>query len=188
MNQVLGILDPQAGVLMVQAVVKGPLNYRSEKNWVFAGGLGNVVYDWYPTIRIGSISLQDNALHLHTIIPAPSSFYGMRGSTNGVFYQNEWWFVTHAVIYRWQRMRKYIHRLVVLSQDFSEAIRHSRPFTFEAASDVEYCLGLKVEETGLTFGYSVRNRSSHEVGITWEELAILFTESNHDFERSSSVH
>jgi hypothetical protein len=98
----------------------------------------------------------------------------MRGSTNGVLYKNEWWFVTHAVIHRPGQLRKYLHQLVVLDRSMSAIVRHSLPFTFEKGSDVEYCLGLKVEDAGLVFGYSVRDRSSRILSVKWSNVGCLF--------------
>jgi len=176
MSQVLGTLSLADHTLTIQAVLQGPYPDRHDKNWVFAGGLNHVVYGWYPSIEIGSINLeqQDARLHIHSAIPSPPSFHGMRGSTNGVLYKNEWWFVTHAVIYRQGQMRKYLHRLVVLNQNLSAIVRHSLPFTFEKGSDVEYCLGLKVEYAGLVFGYSVRDRSTRILNVQWSHAGCLF--------------
>jgi len=174
MNQVLGILDMSNKTLWIQGVIKGPRENRHEKNWVFAEGLAHVVYDWYPTIQIGSINLDELALKVHTAIPAPESFRNMRGSTNGVLYNHEWWFVTHSVIYRLQQMRKYLHYLVVLNEDLTSILRYSLPFTFEHGSDVEYCLGLKVEAANLTFGYSVRDRSTRVMTVPWGDVGQLF--------------
>ena len=174
MNQVLGILDMPTKTLWIQGVIRGPQENRHDKNWVFVGGLDHVVYDWYPTVQIGSIDVKALALELHTHIPSPNTFRDMRGSTNGVLYNHEWWFVTHSVIYRPQQMRKYLHYLVVLNDDLTSISRYSLPFTFERGSDVEYCLGLKVDATALTFGYSVRDRSTRVMTVPWGDIGQLF--------------
>ena len=174
MNQVLGIMDLSNKTLWIQGVIRGPQKNRHDKNWVFAGGLDHVVYDWYPTVQIGSIDVDEFALDLHTAIPSPSSFRDMRGSTNGVLHDHEWWFVTHSVIYRPQQMRKYLHYLVVLNEDLTSISRYSLPFTFERGADVEYCLGLKVDATAVTFGYSVRDRSSRVMTVPWGDIGQLF--------------
>ncbi len=174
MNQVLGILDMPAKTLWIQGVIRGPQENRHDKNWVFVGGLDHVVYDWYPAVQIGSIDVKALALELHTHILSPNTFRDMRGSTNGVLYNHEWWFVTHSVIYRPQQMRKYLHYLVVLNDDLTSISRYSLPFTFERGSDVEYCLGLKVDATALTFGYSVRDRSTRVMTVPWGDIGQLF--------------
>lgn len=177
MNQVLGVLDLATMTHTVHHVIKGPNPDHHDKNWVFAGGLRNVVYGWYPSIDIGNVNVANASLDIHTSISSPRSFEGMRGSTNGVFYQNEWWFVTHAVIYRPGQMRKYLHFVVVLDSQFTRVVRYSFPFTFEDRSDVEYCLGFTVETFGLTFGYSVRDRSSRVVQVGWRAIGELFNRS-----------
>ena len=174
MSQVLGVLNVPQRTLTVHAVLEGPYPGRHDKNWVFAGGLDNVIYGWHPSIEIGAIDPdRDSRLHLHTSVSSPASFLGMRGSTNGVLYRGEWWFVTHTVIYRPGQMRKYLHRLVVLDHDLSAIVRHSQPFTFERGADVEYCLGLKVNVLGFVFGYSVRDRSTRILHAKWEDVGVL---------------
>jgi hypothetical protein len=98
----------------------------------------------------------------------------MRGSTPGVLYNDEWWFVTHMVKHRSGGRRLYTHRIVVLNLDLNLVTRHTLPFTFNADADIEYCLGLKVNSDGLTFGYSVRDRSSWIVQTDWAEIRQLF--------------
>jgi hypothetical protein len=98
----------------------------------------------------------------------------MRGSTNGVLYQEQWWFVTHSFIYREGQMRKYLHHLIVLNQELSAIVQYSLPFTFEKGSGVEFCLGLKVQESGIVFGYSVREMSTRILSVNWTEIGLLF--------------
>lgn len=174
MNQVLSVLDLTEMTHTIHGVIKGPYGNRHDKNWVFAGGLDKVVYGWHPSIEIGAIDQAKGEFGIHTTIPSPLSFDGMRGSTNGVLYEGEWWFVTHAVIYRPGQRRKYLHRLVVLDGDLTTILRHSLPFTFEENSDVEYCLGLSVNAMGLRFGYSVRDRSSRILAVAWRDVGEFF--------------
>lgn len=175
MNQVLATLSLTERKLRVEAVLEGPHADRPEMNWVFAGSLDNIVYGWHPSIEIGAIDLSnDTRLHLHSSIPSPESFWGMRGSSNGVLYQGQWWFVTHSFIYREGQMRKYLHHLIVLNQELSAIVRYSSPFTFEEGSDVEFCLGLKVEESGIVFGYSVQEKSTRIKRVSWMEMGRLF--------------
>lgn len=174
MNQILSILNLTDMTHTIQAVIESPYLNHHDKNWVFAGGIANVVYGWYPSIKIGAVDPTRATLRIHTTIPSPSSFESMRGSTNGVLFEDEWWFVTHAVTYRPGQRRKYLHRLVVLDSRLATVVRHSLPFMFEQSSDVEYCLGLFVDASGLTFGYSVRDRSSKMLEISWRDVDELF--------------
>ena len=126
--------------------------------------------------RLGaSTSREEARLQIHTSIQSPPSFFGMRGSTNGVLYRDEWWFVTHAVVYRPGSDAQIPASTGGTDQSLSAIVRHSLPFTFEPGSDVEYCLGLKVDDAGLIFGYSVRNRSSRVLSAQWSKVGHLFT-------------
>ena len=174
-SQVLGTLSLTERKIQVEAVLKGPYADRHDKNWIFAGGLDNIVYGWHPSIEIGALNpLNDTRLHLHTSIPSPKSFGGMHGSTNGILYQEQWWFVTHSYIYREGQMCKYLHHLIVLNHDLSAIVRYSLPFSFEEGSDIEFCLGLKVEDSGIVFGYSVREKSTKILSVKWTEIGRLF--------------
>jgi len=175
-NQVLSILDPTTWTMSIQDIIKGPNAEHHEKNWVFADGLQNIIYDWYPSIQIGAIDLAASELVMHTTIESPKSFSSMRGSTNGVLHENEWWFVTHAVFYRPGQLRHYSHRLVVFDKELESTTRYSLPFTFEQDSDVEYCLGFKADEAGVTFGYSVRDHTSRTLHVAWPEIQQLFAD------------
>jgi hypothetical protein len=174
MNQVLGILDPKDWTLTIQNVIKGPSGERTDKNWAFIGGIDRVVHEWYPSIKIGHIDMDEGELVIDRSIPAPPSFLNMRGSTPGVLYNDEWWFVTHMVKHRSEERRVYTHRIIVLNLDLSVVSRHTLPFTFNADADIEYCLGLRVNSDGLTFGYSVRDRSSWILQTDWAEIKQLF--------------
>ena len=173
-NQVLGILDTKSWTMRIVDIIKGPRMDRHEKNWVFVDGVHNIIYDWYPSIQIGAIDLNQSALNIHTTIASPHSFSEMRGSTNGILYREEWWFVTHSVVHRSGQLRQYNHRLVVLDRHLGFIARYTMPFTFERNADVEYCLGLHVTDMGLTFGYSVQDRSSRILRTRWEEIEQLF--------------
>lgn len=170
----VGVLDIAQKTHTLENVIRGPHPDRLDENWVFAGGIDHVVYDWYPDITIGAIDRDNAVLRVHTTIPSPRSFDGMQGSTNGAKYKDEWWFVTHVVIYRTEQRRKHLHRLVVLNTDLTAIVRHSLPFTFEADSDVEYCSGLRLDDSGLELGYSVRDRSSKIMRVAWRDVGQLF--------------
>ncbi|KAM3569088.1 hypothetical protein VYU27_008807 [Nannochloropsis oceanica] len=173
-NQVLSILDPKTWTMTIQDVIRGPNPEHHEKNWVFADGLQNIVYGWYPSIQIGAIDLAASELVIHTSIKSPKSFSSMRGSTNGVLHENEWWFVTHAMLDRPGQLRYYSHRIVVLDEHLKSITRYSLPFTFEQDADTEYCLGFKADDAGVTFGYSVRDRTSRTLHVDWSEVLLLF--------------
>lgn len=158
-SQVLGQLDLHRRQHTVIAVIRSPFEETHEKNWVFAGSLTKVIYRWHPSIWIGRLDAATETLvHAHSV-PVPGSFEGMRGSTNGVLYRNQWWFVTHYVVANAGKPRTYLHRLVVLDYDLTSVQATSRPFVFGKDADIEYCLGFRISPRGTaTFGYSARDR------------------------------
>lgn len=157
-SQVLGKLDVEERSHIILKILESPLQQAYEKNWVAAGSLEKIIYRWHPDIWVGRIDVVNGTLlHTHSLA-SPASFLGMRGSTNGVFYENLWWFVTHNVVGEPHTLRKYFHRLVALNEDLTEIEKVSRPFVFEPHADVEYCLGLSISGNMARFGYSVRDR------------------------------
>jgi len=56
----------------------------------------------------------------------------------------------------------------------SAIVRYSLPFTVEEGADVEFCLGLKVAESGIVFGYSVQEKSTRILSVSWMEMGRLF--------------
>ena len=158
-SQVVGRLDVDKGIHTVIAVLASPEDRSCEKNWVVAGDLDHVIYEWYPEIRIGRVDLDNETYVFEQHIPSPRSFLGMRGSTNGVFYDGLYWFVTHVVVGDRGIARVYLHRLVALDPKLTKIVHASDPFVFEPGGDVEYCLGFRISSQGIvTFAYSVRDR------------------------------
>jgi hypothetical protein len=174
MSQLLGVIEPDTWTLTIQDIIRGPFGDRTEKNWVFVNGIESLVYEWYPFIRIGHIDRDKGEFVIDRSIKSPLSFLNMRGSTNGILHRNEWWFVTHMVKHRSGRRRIYTHRIVILNFEMSQVLRYSLPFTFNSETDMEYCLGLKADNEGLTFGYSVRDKSSWTLQCSWGEIEQYF--------------
>lgn len=133
-----------------------------------------MIYEWFSSIKVGHIDVETSELIIDRAIQSPKCFTEMRDSTNEVFYNDQWWFVTHNVKYRPGKIRIYTHRLIILDNNLSAIARYSLPFTFQAHSDIEYCLGLKVEFFGVTFGHSVRDHSTWTLKSGWGEIKQLF--------------
>lgn len=122
-----------------------------EKNWVFAGEV--VVYDWFPCVRVG-VPTPDGFVFTQTSDPVPRSFEGMRGSSNGVFCKDEWWFVTHNALDCADGRRYYTHRVVVLDRMLRVVVRHTLPFVFTGSHPVEFCVCMETDGTNMTIGFS----------------------------------
>lgn len=165
-GQVLGKLDLTKNTHTLLAPLRSPFQRPFEKNWVAAGSLGKIIYEWYPNIWVGRIDMASAQLVHTRSISSPPSFAGMRGSTNGVFHGNLWWFVTHYVVSEPSTIRRYFHRIVALDENLAQIKHASPPFVFEPNADVEYCLGFRISENGIaTFGYSTRDRNPQTLEI-----------------------
>ena len=132
------------------------------------------VYEWYP-LKIGT--LVDEATHVidfHTTIDTPHSFKFLRGSTNGVVYQQEIWFMVHGV---GKIGYTYYHKIVVLDAQTLHVRRHSYPFKLEGLH-TEFCLGLDVDEKTktMTIAYSILDGTSVLRRIAlWKMEALMIT-------------
>jgi hypothetical protein len=83
-------------------------------------------------------------------------FRYVRGSTNGFEYKNEIFFIVHLVSY--EQPRDYYHMLITFDNDMMLK-RYSPIFKFEG-ENIEYCLGLIVEDDRVICSYSTWDCSS----------------------------
>lgn len=157
-----GILHPKRGILELKHVFPSPNNRDWEKNWVPFQTPGDqeihFVYEWYP-LTIGTIKdMADHEIDFNKTIDTPHSFKYLRGSTNGVAYQQEVWFMVHGV---GKLDYIYYHKIVVLDAKTLHVKRHSYPFKLEG-HHTEFCLGLDIDENSetMTIAYSVMDGSS----------------------------
>jgi tetratricopeptide (TPR) repeat protein len=117
-------------------------NYQQcEKNWIYTNyknSLG-IIYKWSP---LTITKEKDDHIELIIEKQTPNIFHYARGSTCEYTFQNEKWFVLHYVSH--EDKRCYYHMIAVLDNDYN-ILRHTSLFTFEQ-KEIEYCLGLVVEE------------------------------------------
>ena len=127
-------------------------NGRScEKNWALfrKGNEVQFVYEWSPlTILDLSGSIVSRNSHV------PSWFRHVRGSSCGVRWKHELWFLTHIVSHVHNAPRIYYHMIVVLDATTLEYIRNSHLFQFDGEKTVEYALGLIVNADSVIISYS----------------------------------
>jgi glycosyltransferase involved in cell wall biosynthesis len=138
-------------------IYQSPTNNGCEKNWCYLESKGTLraIYKWSP-LTIGQLS--GDQLKLDIEDPnVPQFFNHIRGSTNGFTYGNEIWFVAHMVEYC--SPRNYYHCIVILDRDTLKYKKHSILFKFED-SQIEYCLGMVIEQERMIFGYSKMDRET----------------------------
>jgi tetratricopeptide (TPR) repeat protein len=129
-----------------------------EKNWVYVNLSGdlNVVYKWNP-LTLCKIDEPTGTLNMVKTIEMPKIFNYVRGSTNGINYKNEIWFVGHLVSY--EQPRHYYHIFSVFDENM-KLLRYSAPFKFNKEC-IEYCLGLVVEDDRVICTYSSWDRTTN---------------------------
>jgi glycosyltransferase involved in cell wall biosynthesis len=150
-------------IYMVYGVYENPLVEQRitlhiandvEKNWVFVNG-AEMIYKWFP-LTVGTFT--QGHLHITKELPMPNLFELARGSSNGVHYNGEIWFIVHFVHQHNNEIRYYYHGLVVFDEKL-ELRRYTLPFKL-SKSPIEYCLGLVVEAERVILSYSDMDRTS----------------------------
>ena len=166
------------------SVVETQWNKGCEKNWVFFDE-DRVIYSWFPLTIGKIIDKQtqdtdtdknqdqnqgknDNEIGGDSVAKKPSWFLELleekqmpnffrhvRGSTHGCEFQNEIWFLCHAVEY--SQPREYYHFFAVFDKATMNIKRWSHLFKFEGEK-IEYALGLIVECDRIIVSYSKWDR------------------------------
>jgi len=129
-------------------------NKNWEKNWCFVKYNEKVclVYDWYP-IKVCNIDYNTNSVSILKEIKSPNLFENIRGSTNGCQFGDEIWFIAHV-----NKKGDYFHLFIVFDLDMNLK-RYSDFFKFEN-KEIEFCLGLIMEESKIIISYSTNDNTS----------------------------
>lgn len=131
---------------------RSPTGRSCEKNWaLFRGNDGSVrfIYEWAPltVLDTGGAVISKNA-------KVPAWFRHLRGSSCGVLWKKELWFLTHVVCHVPNSPRIYYHMIVVLNADTLEYVRNSYLFQFDGEKTVEYALGMVITADRVVISYS----------------------------------
>ena len=128
---------------------------QCEKNWVFIPNSLNMIYRWSP-LEIGAII--EDELKIIESHDMPKMFEMARGSTNGVEFQDEYWFVVHFVHMHQNEPRMYYHSLVRFDKTMKLKY-YTMPFKLSSCS-IEYCTGLIITESDVIFSFSENDSAS----------------------------
>lgn len=140
-------------IINIQPVIVN-FNYQTvEKNWSYyiQNGKLRVIYKWYPLL-ICEINSENQLVLVEKKI-TPKLFLNARGSTCGVNYNNEIYFIVHYTI-----DYNYHHFFVVFDLNMNLK-RVSEIFKFEN-QQVEFCIGIEVVENSFVICYSVFDKCS----------------------------
>jgi tetratricopeptide (TPR) repeat protein len=143
-----------------------PTETTCEKNWIVMKE--NIIYKWHP-LQVGVVT--GNQLHIRFTKPTPPIFNRYRGSTHGIEFQNEYWFVTHGIMDCFPR--KYFHQLVVLDTEFNLK-RYTVPFYFDTFA-VEYCIGFLIVNDVLLFTASRNDSNPIFIQVPIKSMDSYFT-------------
>ena len=137
-------------------ILDSPTNADCEKNWALFSQRNKLrcVYKWNP-LMIGEI--KNNIMQIIQKEEGAPILRHLRGSSNGFLYNEEYWFVCHAVEY--SSPRHYYHCIVILDGHTLQYKRHSRFFTF-AGEKIEFCLSIIIRETTIVMSHSCWDRTS----------------------------
>jgi len=139
--------------------IESPINAECEKNWgmFLHDDIIKIVYKWNP---LTIYRFNEELKKMGTLIekPMPYIFKKVRGSTNGAIYGDELWFIGHVVEYN--KPRKYYHLFIILDKNTLELKKYSQLFTFDSNVNIEFCLGLVVEDDRLIVSHSNEDKTS----------------------------
>lgn len=172
-NMVVGEYDIKNHKMIIEQILESPYNCSVEKNWVHLND-DLFIYKWFP-LEIGK--LKDTQFELVSSIETPSLFKYLKGSSNGFYYKNMYWFLTHHTTDDWKDgrlWRQYKHSFVVLGKDY-KPIAYTDPFTFEEEI-VAYSLGIKIKNGKIIFGYSKDERNATLAEL---DLEYIFSKFNY---------
>ena len=163
---VTGEYDMEQNECINNTCLVPPTETSCEKNWIVMND--HIIYNWHP-LQVGAVT--GNQLHITFTKPTPLIFNRYRGSTHGIEYQNEYWFVTHGIMDCFPR--KYFHQLVILDKEFNLK-RYTVPFYFDTFA-VEYCIGFLILEDVLTFTASRNDSNPIFIQVPMKSMDSFFT-------------
>lgn len=137
-------------------------NTECEKNWSLLEYENKlcVIYSYNPLI-ICTFNDKKRELEILKInTNMPMLFKHARGSSNGVLYENEYYFIIHFVSYT--QPRNYYHLLCVFDINMN-LLRYSNIFKFSDLQ-IEYCLSLIIHDNNIIIPYSTFD-STTNIGI-----------------------
>jgi len=141
-----------------------------EKNWClfsFKGTL-KVVYMWFP-LTICDFNNETSSLSIYQHkYNVPDFFREVRGSTPGVQYKNEIWFILHKTKILRNGTGNYLHFFAVFDLEMNFK-RHSELFKFENYQ-VEFCAGLIIEDRHFIITFSCLDNQSYLITVDHEYI------------------
>lgn len=154
----VALLELDGHQIVSARVLVGPEQGRHEKNWMpFAcDGRLHLVYSCGPTV-VYECEPATGELRVAARHDAPAVAAALRGGSAGLRVDDGWLFAVHEAFD--YRRRTYLHRLILLDDDF-RLVGLTPRFRFGEAM-IEMCLGLAVAGERLVMSYGENDASAH---------------------------
>ena len=149
---ITGIYDYDTNTIKNKYFIKNTFNFQNiEKNWVYFKNNNdvNIIYKWYP---LQICEIKNDKLYLLEEKLMPSFFKNARGSTCGIKYNNEIWFIIHFNEYS-----NYYHSIVIFDESMKLKM-YSEKFKFENYK-IEFCLGFLINENKFIISYTLNDKN-----------------------------
>ena len=149
--------------------IPSPGNRECEKNWALFSTDDKtlkVVYEWE---NFKTYTISENGLSDFSTKTTPYFFKFLRGSSNGYKQGDNIWFVCHLV--NFEPHRSYYH-VIVIYNHVKDTFAFTVPFKFEG-KNVEYSLGLVVEDKNILISYSTDDKTSKVAVLEKREFCKL---------------
>jgi hypothetical protein len=144
-----------------------------EKNWVSYVDTKGSVRTIYKFERLQEGVVINGKYFTERTQETPWLFKKLRGSSHGIWINNNIWFLTHMVSY--EAKRHYYHCWVVLDAN-GKLYKYSEPFCFDG-KHIEYSNGFVYDEITkkIYIGYSVMDNETKFIMMPYDELESQFT-------------
>lgn len=144
-----------------------------EKNWVSYVDTKGSVRTIYKFERLQEGVVINGKYFTERTQETPWLFKKLRGSSHGIWINNNIWFLTHMVSY--EAKRHYYHCWVVLDAN-GKLYKYSEPFCFDG-KHIEYSNGFVYDEMTkkIYIGYSVMDNETKFIMMPYDELESQFT-------------
>lgn len=129
-------------------------NYKTDyKNWSLFNYKNElcIINNWYP-LNIFNITTNEN----HKIYNLPEIFKNINNSTNGIIYNNQYWFVLQ-LYQQYNTNENYQHFFAIFDLDM-KLIKYSELFKLYN-SNIEQCNSIIIENDNMILSYTIETNS-----------------------------
>jgi tetratricopeptide (TPR) repeat protein len=162
-------IEDDGSVVRADAL-RGPWSGSAQKNWMpfVENDTLRFLYATDPSTVLELVRGEDQS---PKILHATDMFLGhgrLRGGSQGVRVSGGWLFIVHDVAFPPGGNRLYLHRFVLLDDQF-QLVAMTDPFFFEQLG-IEFCAGLALVDGKLVASYAVNDGSARLGVVAWDAV------------------